>query len=66
MKIIDSISPIISPIGLSQPKYLPYTINMNNQERLSILPTYPILNDDIQPILLLANVRINHLSQQLI
>ena len=64
MEIIDSNSPMLSPYGLSQPKYLPYTINMNNQERLSILPTYPTVNDNIQPILLLANVPINHLSQQ--
>jgi hypothetical protein len=60
--MMDSTSIMASPFGLSQPKYLPYTINMNNQERLSILPIYPSMNNDIQ--LLLANVPINHLSQQ--
>ena len=60
-----SVSPMVSPIGLSQPNYLSYTINMNNQERLSILPTYPNMNKDTQSVLLLlANVPINHLSQQ--
>jgi hypothetical protein len=60
--MMNSISLMASPFGLNQPKYLPYTINMNNQERLSILPIYPIMNNDIQ--LLLANIPINHLSQQ--
>ncbi|CAF1670697.1 unnamed protein product [Adineta ricciae] len=62
-----SVSPMVSPVGLSQPNYLPYTISLNNQERLSILPTYPNTNTNKNTesiLLLLANVPINHLSQQ--
>ena len=61
---IDLTSPMTSPCGLSQQNYLPYTLNSLNQERLSILPTYPPKNNNNQQPLLLANIPNNQLSEQ--
>lgn len=74
---IDFDSPTKSPIGLAQRDYLPYTLTSLNQERLTILPMYPINESDVhdkhsddddvdeQPRrLLLANLPDNQLSNE--
>ncbi|CAF1589895.1 unnamed protein product, partial [Adineta steineri] len=61
-------SPMKFSYDLSQQNYLPYTLTSKNQERLSILPTYPSTNNNIndQPsiLLLLANISNSQLSSQ--
>ncbi|CAF3932155.1 unnamed protein product [Adineta steineri] len=63
---IDLTSPVKSSLDTIQRNYLPYTITGLNQERLSILPTYPTntTNATDQSLLLLANLPINQLSEQ--
>ncbi|CAF1033361.1 unnamed protein product [Adineta steineri] len=63
---IDLTSPVKSSLDTIQRNYLPYTIAGLNQERLSILPTYPTntTNATDQSLLLLANLPINQLSEQ--
>jgi hypothetical protein len=67
-------SSIESPCGLAQRNYLPYTITAFNQQRLSILPIYPSVNDDNDDddgekeqeasFLLLASLPNNQLSER--
>ncbi|CAF2782366.1 unnamed protein product [Rotaria sp. Silwood2] len=58
IELIDLVTPKKSPQGLHQPNYIRRTLHFFNQQRLSILPTFPIINNDNNDsdLLLLANV----------
>ena len=64
---IDTVSPMASPQGLYQPYYMPYTLNLSNQARALVLPSYPSNIDDdngTSPYLLLANIPVQQLTLQ--
>ncbi|CAF1237545.1 unnamed protein product [Rotaria sp. Silwood1] len=58
IELIDLVTPKKSPQGLHQPNYIRRTLHFFNQQRLSILPTFPIVHNDNDDsdLLLLANV----------
>ena len=64
---VDPISSMASPQGLYQPYYVPYTLNVSNQARALVLPSYPSNIDDdngTSPCLLLANIPVQQLTLQ--
>lgn len=64
MEVISLMSPTVSPTGLEQPNYRPYTLNASNQNRLLILPNYPHSADqNQQQDVLLCNVPGGQLSR---
>lgn len=64
IELINLITPTKNIHTIDQPNYLPRTIHFYNQQRLSILPTFPIVSYNDTPHLLLANVSMNQLSSE--
>ena len=61
VEVIDRDSPMKSPCGLYYPDYVPRTLRLYNQRRLSVLPTFPTIVVDNNPRLLLVNVPVKRL-----
>ncbi|CAF2782298.1 unnamed protein product [Rotaria sp. Silwood2] len=63
-ELIDFITPDKSINNIYQSNYKPRTLHFHNQQRLSILPTYPIMDMNYSSNLLLLNISPTQLSQQ--
>ncbi|CAF3202567.1 unnamed protein product [Rotaria socialis] len=64
IELIDLVTPMKSSIHLYQSNYIPRTLPYYNQQRLSILPTFPAIIYNNNSHLLLANVPMDQLSSE--